>query len=103
MAVSAAVMAMFSCLLDFCIKAFVLNIAGVVITFFYGMPQPPYELQGVLVVEDGNVDTDGVSFGKKRSKGAFQRYCHTISAYLGLCYLLSGFVLQLIHQVWHVD
>lgn len=98
-AVLAAIVAALPSSLDFCVRGLALNIAGVLITFFYGMPQPAYELQGVLAVEDMNVDSNGVSFGEMRKMGGFLRKCHTISAYLGLCYLLFGFVFQAIYQM----
>ncbi|SNX61145.1 hypothetical protein SAMN06296273_2599 [Nitrosomonas ureae] len=78
----------------------ILNIAGVVLVFFFGLPQPSHEKGVSLGHEDGTVFADGTSVAEINAKAKRRKNIYTALAYIALSLLLAEFVCQLIATCW---
>ena len=78
----------------------VLNIIGVVLVFFFGLPQPPHEKGVSLGLEDGTVLANGTSVAEINAKAERRKQVYTAFAYIALSFLLAGFLCQLIATCW---
>lgn len=86
--------------MDCCAIGLVLNILGVLITFFYGFPRTDYDGGVAIVVEDGTViDDEGTTAGVFRVMNETLKLWHKVCSFWGLIFLLAGFVFQLYYQL----
>lgn len=72
----------------------VLNMIGVGIVFFFGFPQPPSAIGG-LMLEDNNRLPDGRTLGDARKDLQKSQKTYRKLSQLGLFFMFAGFVLQL--------
>lgn len=78
----------------------ILNIVGVVLVFFFGLPQPSHE-EGVSIgFGDDTVFADGTSVKDINTEANRRKRVYTVLAYVALSFLLAGFVCQLIATCW---
>ena len=71
-----------------------LNMAGVLLLFFFGFPQPDLSEAVTIEVEDNTVFTDGTSAsGLKENARRKKRFYKTMSS-VALLLLLIGFIFQ---------
>lgn len=73
-----------------------LNIAGVVLAFFYGYPQPSHEQGLGIGLEDGNILPDGRTVAEHDADKARQKQRYLLMSRTGLTLMFCGFVLQLL-------
>lgn len=72
-----------------------LNITGVTLVFFFGLPQPSHEEGVSRGLGDGTVFTDGTSVAEINKRVRTRRRIYAAFAYVALSLILLGFVLQL--------
>ena len=72
----------------------VLNMVGVGIVLFFGFPQPPSAIGG-LMLEDGNRLPDGRTLGEARKDLQESQKTYRKLSQLGLLFMFAGFILQL--------
>ncbi|MCX5825359.1 MAG: hypothetical protein NTY86_18165 [Deltaproteobacteria bacterium] len=72
-----------------------LNIAGVILVFFFGFPQPSHEEGVSLGLEDGTTFTDGTSVAKINARVRKRKRIYLVFSNLALLLLLAGFICQL--------
>lgn len=73
----------------------VLNIAGVVMLFFFGWPQPNFSGGGGLVVSDDTPLGDGRTLGEHKKAAADKQRNYRRNAAWSLALIAAGFVFQL--------
>lgn len=74
----------------------ILNIAGVVLVFFCGLPQPSHEEGVSMGLEDATVLRDGTSVREINAKKRRRKRLYVTFAYVALSLLLAGFICQLV-------
>lgn len=85
--------------LDKCVTGLLLNIVGVLIAFLFAFPQPDYDEGYGIGLEDGDViDDKGTTVKEAREINQLKKRWHKAWAILGLVYLLTGLLSQLMHQ-----
>ena len=77
-----------------------LNIFGVVLIFFFGLPQPSHREGVGLGLEDGNILPDGTSVAEWNARTRRRKRIYTALAYVALSLLPTGFICQLIATCW---
>ena len=78
----------------------VLNMAGVVLLFFFGLPQPSHA-QGVgLGLEDGTMLPNGMTVAEQNELIRRRERTYKVCAYAALGLLFSGFACQLIATIF---
>lgn len=77
-----------------------LNIAGVIMLFFWSLPQASEDAGTGRVVEDGTVMDDGRTAGEHRADAVRERTNAKRIAWIALTLILAGFVCQFIAAVW---
>lgn len=70
------------------------NILGVVLIFFFGLPQPSHEEGVAFGLEDGTLLSDGTTVGERDVKIRKRKARYKFCAYFALSLMLLGFVLQ---------
>lgn len=73
----------------------VLNIAGVVLVFFFGFPQPSHDESVSLGLTDGTTFTNGTSVAGIKAAIRRRKRIYMFFSNVALALLLAGFVLQL--------
>lgn len=73
-----------------------LNIAGVVLVFFFGLPQPSHREGVSIVLEDATPLRNGLTAGEHAAIVRRRKKLYRRLAYLALTLILLGFVFQLI-------
>ncbi len=74
----------------------VLNIAGVVLLFFYGFPQPSFEEGIGIDLEDANALPSGETVGERRGRVRAAKSHYASLSRLSLGLIVLGFVCQCI-------
>jgi hypothetical protein len=72
----------------------VLNMIGVAIVFYFGFPQPPSSIGG-LMMQDNNPMPDGRTLGQHRKELGDTQQTYKTRSRVGLLFMFVGFVLQL--------
>ncbi|WBM72949.1 hypothetical protein OH773_22155 (plasmid) [Buttiauxella sp. WJP83] len=85
-----------------------LNIAGVVLIFFYGLPQPSHDEEVSIGVGMDTVLEDGRSVKSMVDEVRRRKVRYKRRAYLALTLMLFGFLFQLVSvwllkllEIWH--
>ena len=73
-----------------------LNMAGVVLLFFFGFPQPQYEEEVGLAVEENTVFEDGTSVKDIKRKAKRKKNFYKVMSSIALLLIFVGFTLQLL-------
>lgn len=94
-----SVVLVFATPLDNCAIGLILNIVGVLTTFFIAFPQPNYEAIGAFTVEDDTPMENGMTAGELRRLGERNYVWRRRCALLGAVWLVVGFAFQLYAQV----
>ncbi len=76
--------------------ALVLNMAGVVLAFVYGYPQPSHEEGVGLGLEDGTPMSDGRTVAQYNEDIRKQKARYLFWSRAGLAMMFVGFVLQIV-------
>ena len=63
------------------------NILGVILIFFYGLPQPSHDAREFLELVDNTIEEKNIEIRKRKARYKF-------FAYFALILLLTGFALQ---------
>ncbi|EML2677531.1 MULTISPECIES: hypothetical protein [Enterobacteriaceae] len=77
------------------------NIFGVILIFFFGLPQPSHDEGVSLGLEDGTPLGDGTTVGERNVKIRKRKARYKFFAYVALSLMLFGFVLQFL--ALHID
>lgn len=78
----------------------ILNIIGVVLVFFFGLPQPSHKEGIGLGLEDATPLGNGLTVAQHNAVVRRRRILYTRFAYLALSLILIGFMCQLAATIW---
>ncbi|RON10864.1 hypothetical protein BK659_04955 [Pseudomonas brassicacearum] len=76
-----------------------LNMGGVIMLFFWSLPQPSPDANTGRILEDGTNMEDGRTAGEHRAEAARKKLKSKVIAYAALTLLLAGFGCQLFAAV----
>ncbi|MGS4265347.1 hypothetical protein [Serratia marcescens] len=72
------------------------NILGVILIFFFGLPQPSHDEGVSLGLEDNTRLNDGTTVKQRNLKIKRRKFIYKSFAYLALALMIMGFALQLL-------
>lgn len=71
------------------------NIAGAVIVVLFAFPQPSFEQEGELALEDANIHESGKTYGEVRAERKIMKRKYRFRSKIGLVAMAIGFGFQL--------
>jgi len=77
----------------------VFNILGVILIFFFGLPQPSHDEGVTLTLGEGTVLEDGTSVKELNEQVRKRKSLYKAFAYVALNLMLLGFIFQLL-SIW---
>lgn len=77
----------------------VLGMAGVVLIFIWGPPQPSFEQGVAIILESGNVLPDGKTVAQHDKEATTNKQQYKLISQIGLAFIFMGFVCQFVETV----
>jgi hypothetical protein len=84
---------------EFASLGLILNMLGVLLLFFFGFPQPNFDIGIGISLEDNTPLGNGLTVKQQNEKTIKKRKIYRIMSFIALIFLFIGFLLQL-YSLW---